>query len=461
MADQKVKVRVEAEDRTGAATAKVESRFKRMTSSIRANALKITAAIAGIAVAFRQIESSAEQVGQKKALERTLAAQGIAIDDYLGKLKDLSDNQIANSDLILASNRALKLGLEADDIPGLLTIAANSAIELGLSTTQAFDDIVTGLGRASPMILDNLGIQLDATAASKAYAESIGKTTEELTKEERTLALTQAVLKSSGDAIKDFETRQDSLTRSINRGRAAMENVKNSAGSMAGALVQAAAGGVTVLGSGLLFLLETLTKVVRGIVYLGTLLPGVGDSFEVAAEKLKGFDDGLDESQENMARLTRDLYSGALATAEFALGLDKTEASAGRAASQYDKVADAANKAKEATEDVASTNEDAVEAEDKITEAVKRHTEALEGYTAVTGRATEAQRVLSRQTEETTRSMESAAGPLFEGLSGSSYTFTREATLADIRGSLQQRGGALFYQGRQVRVLPDGRVEFV
>ena len=31
---------------------------------------------------------------------------------------------------------------------------------MGLSTTQAFGDIVTGIGRMSPLILDNLGICL-------------------------------------------------------------------------------------------------------------------------------------------------------------------------------------------------------------------------------------------------------------------------------------------------------------
>jgi hypothetical protein len=74
---------------------------------------------------------------------------------------------------------------------------------MGISTTQAFNDIVTGIGRASPFILDNLGIVLDAEGKYQAYAEAVGKTAEELTKAEKTQALLNGVLESSKGLLEE------------------------------------------------------------------------------------------------------------------------------------------------------------------------------------------------------------------------------------------------------------------
>jgi hypothetical protein len=68
---------------------------------------------------------------------------------------------------------------------------------MGISATQAFNDIVTGLGRMSPLILDNLGITVDLEATMKRYAETLGKTSDALTDTERKQALVNAVIESS------------------------------------------------------------------------------------------------------------------------------------------------------------------------------------------------------------------------------------------------------------------------
>jgi hypothetical protein len=61
---------------------------------------------------------------------------------------------------MLSVNKAVALGVgnNMEDLARLLEIARVKGQALGVDTTQAFNDMVTGIGRGSPLILDNLGI---------------------------------------------------------------------------------------------------------------------------------------------------------------------------------------------------------------------------------------------------------------------------------------------------------------
>ena len=99
---------------------------------------------------------------------------------------------------MLASNKAMALGVGTDieTMTTLMEIARVKGRALGLDTTQAFNDIVTGIGRGSPLILDNLGITIKLGEAQELYAEKLGKTAAELTDAEKKNALLNAVLES-------------------------------------------------------------------------------------------------------------------------------------------------------------------------------------------------------------------------------------------------------------------------
>ena len=461
---EKVKIRIEAEDRASATVGKVESRFKRFGASIKANALKITAVLATVVVAFRQMEASAASAGQERALSRNLAAQGVSIDEFISKLKDLSDNQIATNDLVLASNRALALGIQAQDLPGLMTVAANAAVELGLSTTQAFNDITTGIGRASPLILDNLGIVVDATAVYAAFAASIGVSTESLSKQQKTIALTKAVVEGASNAIEDFETRQDSLTRSINRSKAAMDNVKTSLGSLTGGLVQMVTGGLTATVLIFTLLYESIVKVVRGFTWLVQLVPVVGGYFEGMAAALKTADDGVDGVQQKLAKLALDLSKGGVASIKWGLGIRDAAEEAKKAASKIQAVA-------EATEEVIEAQEDAIESTDKLTEATAKHTAALkEEQEALKMTLAQFEALRKEKGEQITIDEALAAGArLTQGgtrirFDSTGSRLVNQGSTSWVRGGeswISSASGGTFSVANRVRVLPDGRVEFV
>ncbi len=326
----------------GASAGRLEKRFSSAASSIKANALKITAALVAVVGAFRLIENSAKEIGQRGALERNLAAQGIAIDTFIGELRKLSDNQVKTADLIIASNRAIKLGIEAGDIAGLLKAAGTASVELGLDITQAFNDITLGVGRASVQILDNLAIILDSAKAYKDYALSIGVSVDALTKQQKTVAISKSVLAAAGDETRKFSEQQAALTRNINRSKAAFSDFKSATGSVLGGLVSLTTGGLSITVVGFSLFVEVVIKATRAVTGFLRLLPGFDGALKGVAEALKDADDGIDTFQQKLAKFSLDLARGGAASVQFGLGLVDLGSGAEVSAGKLDKAGGAA-----------------------------------------------------------------------------------------------------------------------
>ncbi len=206
-------------------TAKVSktstANFKSVSASLASLASVARVAYATIAtyaayMASSQMISYAKMAARGEQLEesfRRLAEKyGFSADAILADLDRLAKGTIQKYDLILAANRALLLGIPADKLDELMKIAIVRARAMGLSYTQAFNDIVTGIGRASPMILDNLGIIAKAEEAYKEYAETIGKSADELTSQEQKLALLNYVITHNIDLLKEYDEIQDEVT---------------------------------------------------------------------------------------------------------------------------------------------------------------------------------------------------------------------------------------------------------
>ncbi len=132
-------------------------------------------------------------------------------DAALGKLRAASLGSIDDTQLMLSANRAsmLQVSSDADTIAQLLEAAAGRGRKLGVDTATAFDNIVTGIGRMSPLILDNLGILTGGEKAFEAYAQTLGKTAEQLTDTEKRQFLINKVLADAvpltNDAAAGFE----------------------------------------------------------------------------------------------------------------------------------------------------------------------------------------------------------------------------------------------------------------
>jgi phage-related protein len=118
------------------------------------------AAAAGTTTAMLGFAKSSAKKAQLKPMfwERFGGASSGALE----KLRDSAKGTISDMDLMQTANRAALLGVadNVEDLSGLMKTARLRGKSMGMTTTEAFNDIVTGIGRGSPLILDNLGIKI-------------------------------------------------------------------------------------------------------------------------------------------------------------------------------------------------------------------------------------------------------------------------------------------------------------
>jgi len=129
------------------------------------------------------------QAGFKRSFKDT--------EKSLNNLRKASKGTISDYDLMLTSNKAALLGVtkNSKELAQIMTTARLRAKELGMTTTQAFEDIVTGIGRGSPLILDNLGIKIPA---------AFQKATEKMTETQKRQALVNLVIADGKNLMKQY-----------------------------------------------------------------------------------------------------------------------------------------------------------------------------------------------------------------------------------------------------------------
>jgi len=168
------------------------------------SALKTALGAAGITLGFAGLIGAGQEVfraweagAQSMRIGASFREQfGVQAVEGLETLRKAARGTIDDMNLMLSANKAAMLGVSTDTkaLAQLLEVATVRGRALGVGTQQAFNDIVTGIGRMSPLILDNLGIVTGGEKAFEAYAKSIGTTAAELTDAQRKQLLINKVV---------------------------------------------------------------------------------------------------------------------------------------------------------------------------------------------------------------------------------------------------------------------------
>lgn len=199
------------------------------------------------AVALTQAGAQAEQV--RTRFDALASAAHTTGDALLTALRAASGGEISDLNLQLAANRANMLGVadSAEQLATLMAIARDRAQTLGTTATDAFNDLVTGLGRGSPLILDNLGIMVSVKEANEAYAQSVGKTVAALSEQEQKQALINAVLAQGQASLAATGGAADTTASSFKRLGTAADNAGARMGAASAKNLEPAARGATVV----------------------------------------------------------------------------------------------------------------------------------------------------------------------------------------------------------------------
>lgn len=176
-----------------------------MLESLKKNWLAATAAITAAYIALNRAWNYSEQAAQyeqsRQAFRSMAQSMGADAEQTFTRVRELSGGLIDNKSLQESMNKAVSLGIPIEKLGDLMLIARAKSRDMGITTTQAFNDIATGIGRASPLILDNLGLTLKVGTANEQMADSLGKTVQQLTDKEKKQAILNATLQAGKEAL--------------------------------------------------------------------------------------------------------------------------------------------------------------------------------------------------------------------------------------------------------------------
>jgi len=138
-------------------------------------------------------------------------------EDSEQAIKDLrkgAQGTISDFDLMLNANKASMLGVSSNSkqLAQLLEISRARAQALGVDSTYAFESIATGIGRMSPLILDNLGITTGAYKEQLKALEDTGVVVTDVMKKQ---LLLQTVLNDDSKVVMTLGILWEQLTASF------------------------------------------------------------------------------------------------------------------------------------------------------------------------------------------------------------------------------------------------------
>lgn len=179
--------------------------------------------------AFELAKLSGEADGVKKAFDKL--PDSIAL---MQQLKDATSGTVSELDLMKRTVQATNFGISLESLPKLLEFAAVRAQQTGQSVDYLVDSIVTGIGRKSPLILDNLGISAVAlkekmggvalaTADIGTVANAVGKIAED-------------ELKKMGSLSETTVTKTQRMSASWEDFKVTLGRVVNETGIVSGAI---------------------------------------------------------------------------------------------------------------------------------------------------------------------------------------------------------------------------------
>ena len=170
--------------------------FQNSLATMRSKLLLVNFAMAmGVKQIIQLTQEAVKVQRMEKAFDSlTGAAENSAIG--MSKLRSATLGTMNNMDLLKQANNAMILGVtkNTDEMSDMFNMAKRLGDALGVDTARSVESLVTGIGRQSRLMLDNIGIIVKADEAYEDYAAELGKTKDSLTDVEKKQAFMNATL---------------------------------------------------------------------------------------------------------------------------------------------------------------------------------------------------------------------------------------------------------------------------
>ena len=185
----------------------------------------------GVRQISRLVAEASKVEGLRTAFE-TLSGESGTLTESLEKIREATDGTMSDFALFEQANNAMILGVtkNSDEMAEMFDIAQRLGRALGKDTAQSVESLVTGIGRQSRLMLDNIGIVVKSEEAYEAYAGKLGKTAKDLTDAEKKQAFLQATMESARQKVAELGDEVLTTRDEINRFTASSENLSVAVG---------------------------------------------------------------------------------------------------------------------------------------------------------------------------------------------------------------------------------------
>ncbi|OBV38050.1 hypothetical protein [Janthinobacterium psychrotolerans] len=204
------------------------------SSGILAGSLKILAAAYAALKVGEYIKDAALMAARYETLGVVVEVVGRNAG-YTKTQMDTATDAIARQGITMIESResATKLvqaHVDLKNATALARIAQDAAVIGHLNSSDAFDRLVNGISRGNVLILRNIGINVNLQSAYRQMADSLGKSTKELTENERVQARLNAVIERGADIAGTYEAAMGTAGKQLTSMQRYTQDLKTSIG---------------------------------------------------------------------------------------------------------------------------------------------------------------------------------------------------------------------------------------
>lgn len=188
----------------------------------------IAAQVFAVSAAFQFLKDASDTANLIAGQKALGTVTGVAYGSLTKSIRAATDAQLSYREAAQAASIGTAAGLSGQQLSDLARAAKNTSQILGRDLTDSFNRLVRGVTKAEPELLDELGIILRLDTAKQKYAQTIGKTADQLDEFERSQAVANEVLSQAEKKFGAMESLMDPSAASLNRFITSFDELLNS-----------------------------------------------------------------------------------------------------------------------------------------------------------------------------------------------------------------------------------------
>lgn len=176
------------------------SAVNRAIDQVKSNFIDLSAKVfvaeRAMARAWNSAKRGAEAEETMARLDQQMRRLGSSANVMVSVMQRVTQGQLSMANSAQLASRALAIGLSPSQIAVFAEAAEGLADRMGTDIPQAFDQLVSATATGSNRALAQMGIFFDLEEEMRKLAVSTGRTTEQITKQERAMLGAKAVAQS-------------------------------------------------------------------------------------------------------------------------------------------------------------------------------------------------------------------------------------------------------------------------